>query len=164
MTGLLSLGGMGADCDPGFATIWGDLLAEADFGVAGGGIRISDKDSGETDSASELSWLMAMGNFCTGRCGTFVERLAFPASSMISETLFDGMLVLDSCFFLVWGFIEGDCRTVRERLRCAVVEAFLRDLRAPFRLGFWRLGSIFMSVGEVVSDVSEPRTALYTDL
>lgn len=117
VTGLLSVGGMGADCDPGFATIGGDLLPEADFGVAGGGIKISDNDSGDIDSASELSWLMATGSFSTGCCVAFSARLAFPASSMISEIRFEGILVLEVCFFLVCGFVEGDCRTVREWLR-----------------------------------------------
>lgn len=55
VAGLLSMGGIGAECDPGLATICGDLLAEADFGVAGGGIRTSDSGSGDIDSASELS-------------------------------------------------------------------------------------------------------------
>ena len=34
---------------------YGDLLAEVDLGVAGGGIRISDNGSGETESGPELS-------------------------------------------------------------------------------------------------------------
>lgn len=34
---------------------YGDLLAELDLGVAGGGIRISDNGSGETESCPELS-------------------------------------------------------------------------------------------------------------
>jgi len=38
-----------------FARRDGDLLVVLDFGVAGGGMRTSDKDSGEIDSASELS-------------------------------------------------------------------------------------------------------------
>ena len=38
-----------------FAVKYGDRLAGFDFGVAGGGIRISDKGSGDMDSASELS-------------------------------------------------------------------------------------------------------------
>jgi len=37
--------------------MYGDLLADPDLGVAGGGIRASDNGSGEIDSASELSWL-----------------------------------------------------------------------------------------------------------
>lgn len=40
-----------------FARREGDLLVVPDLGVAGGGIRTSDKDSGEIDPASELSWL-----------------------------------------------------------------------------------------------------------
>ena len=38
-----------------FASRDGDLPAVLDLGVAGGGIKISDRDSGEMDSASELS-------------------------------------------------------------------------------------------------------------
>lgn len=46
-----------------FARIDGELLVALDLGVAGGGIRTSDKDSGEMDSASELSWLYGKGCF-----------------------------------------------------------------------------------------------------
>ena len=50
--------GAGTGWDPGcFAAKCGDLLAGVDLGVAGGGIKISDKGSGDIDSASELSWL-----------------------------------------------------------------------------------------------------------
>lgn len=55
VAGLSVVGGMGADWDPGFAANCGDWVREADFGVAGGGIRISDNGSGDMDSASELS-------------------------------------------------------------------------------------------------------------
>lgn len=62
VAGLSSVAGIGADCGPEVAgTIWGDLLAEADLGVAGGGIKTSDNGSGEMDSASELSWLREIG-------------------------------------------------------------------------------------------------------
>lgn len=56
VAGLSSVAGNGAECGPDeAAAIWGDLLAEADFGVAGGGIKTSDRGSGDMDSASELS-------------------------------------------------------------------------------------------------------------
>ena len=61
VAGLLSTGSTGAECEPG--TICGDLLEEADLGVAGGGINTSDKASGDTDSASELSWAKVTGSF-----------------------------------------------------------------------------------------------------
>ena len=99
VAGLLSIGGIGADCDPGFATICGDLLEEMDFGVAGGGIRISDNGSGDIDSASELSWLVATGALPRVCWVALFDRLAFSASSMMSATLFGGILVLDECFF-----------------------------------------------------------------
>lgn len=50
--------GAGTGWDPDcFAARYGDLLAGVDLGVAGGGISISDKGSGDIDSVSELSWL-----------------------------------------------------------------------------------------------------------
>ena len=58
VAGALSILGVGAgaDCEaPCFAARYGDLLAGVDLGVAGGGISISDKGSGDIDSASELS-------------------------------------------------------------------------------------------------------------
>ena len=56
VAGLSSVASTGAACDPDVAAlIWGDLLAEADLGVAGGGIKTSESGSGEMDSASELS-------------------------------------------------------------------------------------------------------------
>ena len=48
--------GAGAAWDPVcLAARYGDRLADVDLGVAGGGMSISDKGSGEIDSASELS-------------------------------------------------------------------------------------------------------------
>lgn len=47
---------VGAELEAGcFATSEGERPAVLDLGVAGGGINISDRDSGEIDSASELS-------------------------------------------------------------------------------------------------------------
>ena len=56
VAGLSSVAGIGAACGPDVAPlIWGDLLAEADLGVAGGGIKTSESGSGEMEPASELS-------------------------------------------------------------------------------------------------------------
>jgi len=60
VAGSLPIVGVGAGAGPVpgcFAARYGDLLADVDLGVAGGGINISDKDSGDIDSASEVSWL-----------------------------------------------------------------------------------------------------------
>lgn len=58
VAGSLSMASMGADWEPAcFAARYGDLPADVDLGVAGGGINISDKGSGDTESASELFWL-----------------------------------------------------------------------------------------------------------
>lgn len=58
VAGSLLAASSGADLEPfSFPVKYGDFPAEPGLGVAGGGIRASDKDSGETDSASELSWL-----------------------------------------------------------------------------------------------------------
>lgn len=114
VAGLSSVAGNGAECGPDeAAAIWGDLLAEADLGVAGGGIKTSDSGSGDMDSPSELSRLREVGPLLLVCCLIWRELLAFSASSMIPFTLLGGMLVLDSCFFLDCGFIEGDCRTAR---------------------------------------------------
>ena len=49
---------IGADWDPGCVALrYGDLLEELDLGVAGGGIKMSDRGSGDIDPASELSLL-----------------------------------------------------------------------------------------------------------
>lgn len=82
---------------------------------------------------------------------------------MISETLFAGMLVFEFGFRRAWGFIEGDCRTVRAGLRWEAFDVFLRDLRPVFGIIDCRFGSIFISIGEVVSDVSDPGMAPYTE-
>ena len=53
-----AIAGLGCWCPLAILAVrYGDLLAEIDLGVAGGGIKISDKGSGDTDSAPELSWL-----------------------------------------------------------------------------------------------------------
>ena len=45
-----------------FASRYGDLLAEPDLGVAGGGISTSERGSGDTESAPELSWPYGTGS------------------------------------------------------------------------------------------------------
>lgn len=117
VAGLSLIRGMGADWNPGFATICGDLLAEADLGVEGGGIRISERGSGDIDSASELSWPIPTESMPPVCCIAFVERLAFSASSTIPDTLLLGILVFEECFFFGCGFIAGDCRTDRDGAR-----------------------------------------------
>ena len=62
---------IGADWDPGcFALRYGDLLEELDLGVAGGGIKMSDRGSGDIDPASELSLLYGRPKLIPG-VGTF---------------------------------------------------------------------------------------------
>ena len=83
------------------------------------------------------------------------------ASSMIPEIPFGGMTVLAGCFFLFCGFIAGDCLTARAGFFVDDEDVFLFDLRRAAAVGpvggaeKSRLGSM----GEVVSEVSEPRTA-----
>lgn len=62
--------------------------------------------------------------------------------------------------FLLWGFIDGDCLTVRPELLDAEV-GFRFDLRAGIELAtnVDPLRSMLASTGDVVSDVSELRTA-----
>ena len=55
---LAAIAGLDCCCAPPLLAVrYGDLLAELDLGVAGGGIKISDRGSGDTESAPELSWL-----------------------------------------------------------------------------------------------------------
>ena len=80
---------------------------------------------------------------------------------MIPDMPLGGMTVLAGCFFLCCGFIAGDCLTARAGFFVDDEDVFLFDLRSvaaaepvvgaeKSRLG---------SMGEVVSEVSEPRTA-----
>ena len=100
VAGSFVIGNRGTDVDPICCAVrYGDFPAEADLGVAGGGIRASDKGSGDIDSASELSWLYAADNTPAR------EVFRFCASWIISATSFGGMTVL---FRLDCGFIAGD--------------------------------------------------------
>ena len=76
------------------------------------------------------------------------------------------MTVLDGCFLRVCGFMAGDCRTERAGFLDATDVVFLRDFLTGGTLPAlgYALKSMFMSIGEVVSEVSEFRTAPYTDL
>ena len=64
-------------------------------------------------------------------------------------------------FDFLWGFIAGDCLTARAGFLVEAEEVFLLDLRrdagvvAEVCAAYSRLGSM----GEVVSEVSDPRTA-----
>lgn len=62
--------------------------------------------------------------------------------------------------FLLWGFIDGDCLTVRPELFDAEA-GFRFDFRAGIELEvpMGALKSMFASTGDVVSEVSELRTA-----
>lgn len=131
--------------------------------MAGGGINISDKGSGEIDPASELSWLCDKLKLVPFADFLLVRVFDDCASSMTPETSFAGMAVLVECFFLLWGFIEGDCRTVR--LPAFDVEVvLLLDFRTDeVGIGTGALKSIFISIGEVASEVSDLGTAPYIE-
>ncbi len=91
--------GTGTGCEAGcFAARYGDLLADMDLGVAGGGISISDNGSGDIDSASELSWLYGKGSFPSAVVGRALSGFDLRASSIIPATSLGGMVVLDDCF------------------------------------------------------------------
>jgi len=109
---------------PCLASRYGDLPAELDLGVAGGGIKTSDNGSGETESGPELSWLYGIGSLPSLLWADF----DFRASSMMPETSFAGMTVLEGCFFLC-GFIAGDCLTARAGFFVELDDVFLLDLR-----------------------------------
>lgn len=75
----------------------GDLPEISDLGVAGGGIKISDKGSGDIDSAPELSCMAGM-EVRDRECST---RFDFRASSKTVETPFGGIVELIDCLFLL---------------------------------------------------------------
>ena len=66
--------------------------------------------------------------------------------------------------FLLWGFIDGDCLTVRPEL-FDTEAAFRFDFRAAIELELTVgvLNSMLASTGDVVSEVSELRTAPLTE-
>jgi len=107
------------------ASRYGDLLAELDLGVAGGGMRISDRGSGETESAPELSWQYGRGSF---PWDARVAGVDFCTSSMMPDISFTGIMVLEGCFFLC-GFIAGDCLTARAGFFVEADDVFRFDLR-----------------------------------
>lgn len=74
--------------------------------------------------------------------------------------------MLDVCFFLCCGFIAGDCLTLRAGVFVDPEDAFLRDRRTLLGLEteVGPLYSRLMSRGDVVVEVSEPRTLPYIEL
>lgn len=118
-------GGTAPDCG------WrcGDRPTDPGRGVAGGGMRISSRGSGDTDSVSELSWLYGSGRLPGGGNAAPVDR-DLSASSSTSATSAGGMTVLDGAFLRLWGFIAGDCRTARPPLLVALAVDFRFDGRS----------------------------------
>ena len=89
------------------------------------------------------------------------DGFALRASSIIPATSLGGMVVLNDCFLRLWGFMEGDCLTARAGFFNAAEDVFLLDFRTAvgFDVDVGVLKSRFISTGEVVLEVSEPRTA-----
>lgn len=122
--------GLGCCGPPPFLAVrYGDLLAELDLGVAGGGIRTSVRGSGETESAPELSWLYGRERLPSAP-GDMPFDLPFRASLRTRSISLGGMMVLEGCFLLDWGFTTGDCRTALAGFFMELLEVFLLDLRA----------------------------------
>lgn len=123
--------------------------------MAGGGIKTSDEGSGEVEPASELSWLRdrpdaaAIGDEEVG----LFDLCAF---SMMPETSLGGMTALETSFFRFWGFMDGDWRTARVMLFEVPGCRFLdfRIAEGP-DTGMGALKSMFISMGDVVSDESD---------
>ena len=69
-------------------------MEAVDLGVAGGGIRISERGSGEIDSASELSRLFGKWFLLPTATLFALDPFDFLASSIIPENLLVGMMVL----------------------------------------------------------------------
>ena len=80
---------------------------------------------------------------------------------MIPVIPFGGMTVLEGCFFRFCGFIAGDCLTARAGFLVDEEDVFRFDLRkgAAAEPVVSAENSRFGSMGDVVSEVSEPRTA-----
>lgn len=80
---------------------------------------------------------------------------------MIPEISFGGMTVLEGCFFLFCGLIAGDCLTARVGFFVDDEDVFRFDLRkhAAVEAEVGAENSRLGSMGDVVSEVSEPRTA-----
>ena len=99
------------DCGAFSGPRCGDFLEDPGLGVAGGGIKTSDKYSGEMDPDSEVVWLAERARFslldCRGLCWSATLLL-----SIMLAISFGGIVVLDDCF-LRCGFIDGDSLTVR---------------------------------------------------
>ncbi len=80
---------------------------------------------------------------------------------MMPDISFGAMTVLEGCFFLLCGFIAGDCLTARFGFFVDDEDVFRFDLRKDVvveqvvGVESSRLGSM----GDVVSEVSDPRTA-----
>lgn len=79
---------------------------------------------------------------------------------MISATSFGGITALEACFLRDCGFIAGDCLTARAGVFETADVIFFFGLRSSgvFDIAGGRLRSMFISIGDAVSDVSEPRT------
>ena len=72
------------------------------------------------------------------------------------------MTVLDAAFFLLCGFMAGDCFTVRAGGLDELVETLRRDLRKVAGVAGTEVGPTYStigSMGDVVSDVSDPLAA-----
>lgn len=83
-----------------------------------------------------------------------LPALFFDASSMIPETSRCGIVVLVVCFFLLCGFMAGDCLTDLAGFFC-VGRVFRRGFLAGTVPEAGRLA--LRSIGDVVSEVSELR-------
>lgn len=92
----------------------------------------------------------------TNLLGELALTLLFlEASSMIPETSRGGIVVLEVCFFLLCGFIAGDCLTDRAGFFC-VGKVFRRAFLAGTEP---EVGSLALrAIGEVVLELSELRT------
>ena len=126
------------------AKTFGDL--ETARGTAGGGIKLSDKGSGET----ELSLLIgALPDADEG----FSPLPSFGSLAMDSSTP-TGSLVKDACLRRVCGFMAGDCLTLLLPPGARVEALGLRRWRFTAEVGGTRLlEPSFMSIGEAVVPV-----------
>jgi hypothetical protein len=117
-------------------------------------MRISDRGSGDIDSASELS---VLGRFKLPPL--VVDGSGFPdfcVLCVISSTSLGGITVED-VFFLRWALSTGDCRSDLAEPLVLMLFDFLLVLRKA-EVGGLGKPSVLGSTGDVVLDVSEPLT------
>jgi len=122
--------------------------------MEGGGMRASANGSGEIDSV-ELS-VPLLGCFIfAGGCPFCDSCVSKDGSSMSRDISSAETFALEGCFLRVCGLIPGDCRTARVGFLAGPVGFLLVFLALADGAFGVADKSMFKSIGEVVTAVSE---------